>query len=77
MNTAKIFTSGNSQAVRLPKSYRMKGKEAFITKVGDALIILPKKKKWDSLFDSLDKFSDDFMSDRIQPEVETREELFK
>ncbi len=77
MNTAKIFTSGNSQAVRLPKSYRMKGKEAFITKVGDALIILPKKKKWDSLFDSLNKFSDDFMSDRIQPEVETREELFK
>ncbi len=77
MNTVKIFTSGNSQAVRLPRSYRMKGKEAVITKVGDALIILPKKNKWDSLFDSLNKFSDDFMSDRIQPEVETRDELFK
>ena len=76
MDTAKLFTNGKSQAIRLPKAYRLKGKEAYITKVGDAIVILPKQEKWDSLFSSLDKFSEDFMSERIQPELDKREELF-
>jgi antitoxin VapB len=76
MDTAKIFTNGQSQAVRLPKAYRLKGKETYITKIGDAIILLPKLEKWDLLFLSLDKFSDDFMSERIQPSLEEREELF-
>jgi len=76
MDTAKLFTNGKSLAVRLPKAYRLKGKEAFITKVGDAIILLPKTEKWDSLLASLDKFSDDFMTERIQPELDTREDLF-
>lgn len=77
MDTAKIFENGKSQAVRLPKAYRLKGKEAYITKVGDAIILLPKKNKWDSLIASLDKFSDDFMSERMQLELENRERLFE
>jgi len=76
MDTAKIFQNGNSQAVRLPKTYRLKGKEAYITKVGDAIVLLPKKNKWDSLISSLDKFSDDFMSERKQLDLENREHLF-
>jgi len=76
MDTAKIFTNGQSQAVRLPKAYRLKGKETYITKIGDAIILLPKLEKWDLLFLSLDKFSDDFMSDRNQPSLEEREEFF-
>ena len=77
MDTAKIFENGKSQAVRLPKAYRLKGKEAFITKVGDAVILFPKKNKWDSLFSSLDKFSEDFMSERVQLKLEDRESLFE
>ena len=76
MDTAKIFTNGQSQAVRLPKAYRLKGKETYITKIGDAIILLPKLEKWDLLFLSLDKFSDDFMIERSQPNLEDREELF-
>jgi antitoxin VapB len=76
METAKLFANGKSQAVRLPKAYRLKGKEAYITKIGDAIILLPKKDKWDSLLSSLSKFTDDFMAERIQPELEKREDLF-
>ena len=76
MDTAKIFRNGQSQAVRLPKSYRLKGKETYITRIGDAIILLPKMEKWDLMFSSLDKFSDDFMSDRTQPPLEEREEFF-
>jgi len=40
--TAKIFTHGGSQAVRLPKAYRFEGKEVRIRKEGDAVILEPK-----------------------------------
>ncbi len=39
--TAKIFTHGRSQAVRLPKECRFEGKEVRITKVGDRVILEP------------------------------------
>ena len=45
METAKVFDSGNSQAIRIPKKYKLKGKEAYITKIGDAIVILPIKQK--------------------------------
>ena len=77
METAKIFENGKSQAVRIPKAYRLKGKEAYITKIGDAIVLLPKKNKWDSLILSLDKFTPDFMSERDQPGLEERESVFE
>ena len=77
MDTAKIFENGKSQAIRIPKAYRLKGKEAYITRVGDAIILLPKKNKWDSFISSLDKFTNDFMTERVQPGKENRERLFE
>lgn len=40
--TAKVFTHGGSQAVRLPKAYRFEGSEVRIRKEGDAVILEPK-----------------------------------
>ena len=54
----------------------MKGKEVSISRVGDAVILLPHKKKWESLFESLEEFSEDFMNDRVQPPLEKRTGLF-
>jgi antitoxin VapB len=39
--TAKLFTHGRSQAVRLPKQFRFEGKEVRVTKVGDKVILEP------------------------------------
>jgi antitoxin VapB len=39
--TAKIFMHGRSQAVRLPKEFRMPGKEVKVTRVGDAVLLEP------------------------------------
>jgi antitoxin VapB len=36
-STAKVFTSGNSQAIRLPKEFRLDTDEVFITRSGDSL----------------------------------------
>ncbi|NLF97609.1 MAG: AbrB/MazE/SpoVT family DNA-binding domain-containing protein, partial [Candidatus Riflebacteria bacterium] len=41
MKTAKIFQNGQSQAVRLPKEFRFKGKEVFVKKIGNAIMLLP------------------------------------
>lgn len=76
METTKIFNSGNSQAVRLPKKYRFKNKEAYISRIGDAVVIFPKKSGWNALFESIDKFTDDFLEERIQPEIEKRGSIF-
>jgi len=37
--TAKLFTTGRSQAVRLPKAFRFEGKEVFIRKEGNCVIL--------------------------------------
>ena len=76
MDTARIFQNGRSQAVRLPKEYRFDGEQVFIKKVGDAVMLLPYQDSWQTLFDSLDQFSDDFMQTREQPEQQVREDVF-
>ena len=73
MKTAKIFQNGQSQAVRLPKEFRFDDSEVFIKKSGNVVHLIPRSDSWDSLFHSLKKFSRDFMSDRVQPELDTRE----
>jgi antitoxin VapB len=77
MKTAKIFMSGNSQAVRIPKEFQLKGDEVEIQKEGDTLILRPKRKTWATLAASLKKFTDDFMGkSRKQPPLEKRGRLF-
>jgi antitoxin VapB len=44
MTTAKVFRSGNSQAVRLPKSFRFKGKEVEIFRRGNEVVLREKEK---------------------------------
>lgn len=77
MNTAKIFRNGQSQAVRLPKQYRFRGKSVFIHRVGNAVVLLPEEDAWRPLRESLTMFSDDFGSERRQPPTESRESLDK
>ena len=45
MDTAKIFKTGRSQAVRLPKRYRFSGSEVAIRKESDCVILSPVSKK--------------------------------
>ncbi|HEA67873.1 MAG TPA: AbrB/MazE/SpoVT family DNA-binding domain-containing protein [Desulfobacterales bacterium] len=78
MKTAKLFKNGQSQAVRLPKEFRMTGSEVYIKKQGEAIILLPKERSWKPLFDSLSHFDKDFKIERNQPgEDQKREPMFK
>jgi len=78
MKTAKLFKNGQSQAVRLPKEFRMNGEEVYIEKQGEAIVLLPKNKSWAPLFDSLNHFAKDFKIERNQPgKDQKREAMFK
>ncbi len=76
MKTARLFKNGRSQAVRLPKEFRMPGDAVHIKRVGSAVVLLPLSEGWDPLFDSLAAFTDDFMDERRQPAVQSRSGLF-
>lgn len=76
MMTAKVFENGRSQAVRLPKECRFTGSEVMVNKIGDLVILMPKENKWAGFMQSLDMFSEDFMSEgREQDKVQVREAL--
>lgn len=75
MDTAKVFKSGNSQAVRLPKKYALEATEVFIERRGESLVLTPRKGAWDDFWAGLDRFSEDFMSDRDQPPMQERDGL--
>lgn len=59
MDTARLFTNGGSQAVRLPKEYRFDGDEVAIRRLGTAVVLLPKGDPWGVLFDALGDFTPD------------------
>ena len=76
MMTAKLFENGRSQAVRLPKECRFNGDEVAVNKIGDIVILMPKENRWAGFLNSLEMFSDDFMSSgREQPPAQEREAL--
>ena len=77
---AKVFQSGNSQAVRLPKEFRFDVDQVEVTREGDAVILRPRagrRKRWSSLCAALERgFSDDFMAEgRQQPQDQNRPQL--
>ena len=77
METAKLFQNGQSQAVRLPKKYRFEGDKVIIKRVGNAVVLLPYEDSWQTLLESLEQFSDDFMAEgRQQPKPQERESVF-
>ncbi|MHC5674599.1 antitoxin [Nostoc sp.] len=73
MNTAKLTTDGTHQIVTLPEEFQLTGTEVYIKKIGNAIVLIAKDNPWQSLIESLDNFSDDFMNSRDQPVINTRE----
>ena len=70
-------TQPDGQVVRLPEDCRLEGDEVFVEKVGHSVVLIPKHgDPWQSLIESLDLFSEDFMEDRAQPPVQHREAVF-
>ena len=70
MQTAKLFTNGKSQAVRLPKDFRFSGNEVGIKKVGEIILLYPTDRAWD-IFLRTEPVTDDFAESIIAARNET------
>jgi antitoxin VapB len=75
MDTARLFQSGRSQAVRLPKAYRFSGTEVIVKHFGNGVLLLPIEDPWQTLEAGLAAFEPGFQLNREQPEQQHRQEL--
>ena len=71
MQTAKLFASGKSQAVRLPKEFRFTGTDVGIMKFGQMVVLYPKDNADEIFFSSLGKFPDEFFESIESARTET------
>jgi antitoxin VapB len=77
MTSSTVFTSNRSQAVRLPKAVAFPADvhQVDILKIGRSRVIVPQGKRWDDLFQSGPRASEDFLVEHQQPPAEEREQL--
>lgn len=67
---AKVFMTGRSQAVRLPKEFRVGGDSVYVKRLGNAIVLVPKTgDRWAGLFAALDEFPRDFTLERRQEQA--------
>jgi antitoxin VapB len=73
--TAKVFRSGRSQAVRIPKAYRFDCDEVFIEREGDRVILTPHPASFKEYFERAPRFTEDFPEEIEDKPPERRRKL--
>jgi antitoxin VapB len=72
----KVFRSGNSQAVRIPREFQLDVSEVEILKIGDDLILRKAPSNLLRAFELLTGMSSDFFKGgRKQPKMDVRPKL--
>jgi len=75
MAIARVFKSGNSQAIRLPKEFRVEALELEIFRRGREIVLREPEKNLARAFELLSELPDDFLIDRGERPPQEREEL--
>lgn len=72
MCTAKVFRNGRSQAIRLPKEFRVDADEVYLKKTSEGFLVIARD-PWDVFCEGVEELSGDFMAGgRKQPKLEPR-----
>lgn len=72
MQTAKVFQNGRSQAIRLPKDFRVEVDEVYLKKTPEGFLVIPRD-PWEIFLEGVAELSDDFMAEgRRQPPLDKR-----
>ena len=72
MQIAKVFRNGRSQAIRLPKEFRVETDEVYLKRTAEGFLVIPRD-PWELFFEGVQELSDDFMGEgRAQPPVQKR-----
>ena len=72
MQTAKVFRNGRSQAIRLPKEFRVDTDEVYLKRTPEGFLVITRD-PWDVFLEGVKELSDDFFeSGRDQPAIQER-----
>jgi antitoxin VapB len=73
MAIAKVFRTGRSQAIRLPKEFRVDADTVHLKRTDEGFLVITKD-PWEIFFEGVEQLSDKFFdSERLQPELESRD----
>jgi len=76
MRLAQITTSGHRQVLTLPQDIHFSENSVYIQQIGNAFLLVPQDKQWETFLNGLNRFSSDFMENgREQGIEEIREEF--
>jgi len=72
MQSAKVFRNGRSQAIRLPKEFRVDSAEVYLKKTSEGFLVIPRD-PWEIFFEGVEELSAEFMAaGRQQPQPQKR-----
>jgi antitoxin VapB len=71
MTAAKVFMNGRSQAIRLPKEFRVSTDEVFLKKTAEGFLVI-ERDPWEIFEEGCRELSQGFMAERSQPPLERR-----
>ncbi len=73
MAVARVFRTGRSQAIRLPKEFRVEADTVHLKRTGEGFLVITRE-PWEIFFEGIEQLSNDFLSsERVQPELELRD----
>lgn len=75
MDTAKVFQTGRSQAVRLPKAFRFTADTVAVKAFGNGVLLLPIDNPWVIMQEALAEFEVGFVMERGEQGEQEREAL--
>ncbi|MBR0463673.1 MAG: AbrB/MazE/SpoVT family DNA-binding domain-containing protein [Clostridia bacterium] len=76
MHTTRPFMSGRSQAVRIPREYRLDDTELVVNRIGDSIVITPRASLKQAFFEGIAMLPDDFLADGRPDEAENERVSF-
>jgi len=64
-----------AQIIEVPDTLRIDDDKAYLKKVGNSIYVIPFHNPWESLIDSVNEFTEDYMANREQPTQQERESI--
>jgi antitoxin VapB len=73
MAIAKVFRTGRSQAIRLPKEFRVEADTVHLKRTDEGFLVITRE-PWEIFFEGVEQLSDKFLdTQRVQPRLESRD----
>ena len=73
MAVAEVFRTGRSQAIRLPKEFRVDADTVHLKRTDEGFLVITKE-PWEIFFEGVEQLSDKFLSsERVQPKIKPRD----